>query len=89
MPTIQIPPPYRGPTQGATEVEVDGATLRGCLEAVEAKFPGFGPLVIDEAGALRKFATWFRNGDKLTGDVLATSLEPGDSIDIISSVAGG
>lgn len=89
MPVIQIPPPYRGPTQGVTEVDVDGATLRDCLEAVEKQYPGFAPLVIDEAGRLRKFATWFRNGDKLTGDVLATSLDPGDSIEIISSVAGG
>ena len=89
MPTIQIPPPYRGPTGGATEVEVEGATLRDCLEAVEAKHPGFGQLVIDGQGEVRKFATWFRNGDKLMGEVLDTALEPGDSIEIISSVAGG
>jgi len=89
VPVIQIPPPYRGPTQGVAEVEVDGATLRECLDAVEKEFPGFAPLVLDPDGRLRKFATWFRNGDKLTGDVLATALEPDDSIEIISSVAGG
>lgn len=89
MPIIQIPPPYRGPTGGASEVDVEGATLRDCLEAIEAKHPGFGPFVFDAKGGLNKFATWFRNGDKLTGDVLATALEPGDAIDIISSVAGG
>ncbi len=89
MPIIQIPPPYRGPTGGASEVDVDGATLLECLQGVEAKYPGFGPLVLDAKGGLRKFATWFRNGDKLTGDVLSTPLEPGDAIDIISSVAGG
>ncbi len=89
MPVIQIPPPYRGPTQGMTEVDVEGATLRECLEAVEKQYPGFGPLVIDPAGNVRKFATWFRNGDKLMGDVLATPLDPNDSIEIISSVAGG
>ena len=89
MPTLQIPPPYRGPTQGADEVEVDGVTLLECLEEVERKYPGFGPLVMDEDGNLRKFATWFRNGDKLMGEILATELDPGDSIEIISSVAGG
>ena len=89
MPTIQIPPPYRGPTAGATEVEVEGATLRECLAAVEAKHPGFGQLVVNAQGELLKFATWFRNGDKLTGDILDTALDPADSIEIISSVAGG
>ena len=89
MPTIHIPPPYRGPTGGATEVEVEGDTLRACLDAVEAMHPGFGQLVVDGQGQLRKFATWFRNGDKLTGEVLDTLLEPDDSIEIISSVAGG
>ncbi len=89
VPIIQIPPPYQGPTQGASEVEVDGATLLECLEEVERKYPGFGPLVMDEGGNLRKFATFFRNGDKLTGEILAAALEPGDSIEIISSVAGG
>ncbi len=66
-----------------------GATLQECLEAVEQKFPGFAPLVMDARGNLRKFATWFRNGDKLTGEILATALDPTDSIEIISSVAGG
>ena len=89
VPIIQIPPPYRGPTEGASEIQVDGATLLECVEEIERKYPGFGPLVVDEDGNPLKFATWFLNGDKLVGEILATALEPGDSIEIISSVAGG
>ena len=36
MPTVLVPTAYRGPTRGLAEVVVVGATVRECLEAVEA-----------------------------------------------------
>ncbi len=89
MPRVVIPPPYRGPTDGAAELEVEATKVRGCLEAVERKHPGFLALMLDDDGQLRRFATLFLNGDKLTKDVLAQPVTAGDSLEIISSVAGG
>ena len=50
MPKVRIPPPYRGPTQGTAEIEVEGAHVLASLEAVDQKFPGFLAQVIDDEG---------------------------------------
>jgi molybdopterin converting factor small subunit len=89
MPRVLIPPPYRGPTQGTAELEVEGETVLGCLEAVEQKFPGLLPLVMDEEGGLHRFVKVFRNGDLLVGDVVQTRVDPTDEIEILAAIAGG
>lgn len=89
MPSIRIPPPYRGPTLGAAEVSADGSTVLACLEAVERKYPGFLPQVLDEDGNLHRFVKLFKNGDHLVRDALRTALAPGDDLEIIAAIAGG
>ena len=89
MPTVVIPPPYRGPTKGVATLRVPAGDVRACLHAVERAHPGFLPLLLDDAGALRRFATLFVNGEKLTGDALAQPLASEDALEIVSSVAGG
>jgi molybdopterin converting factor small subunit len=89
MPTIVIPPPYRGPTGGAEQVEVPAGTVGACLDAVEARYPGFRPLVVDERGQVHRFVKLFRNGDQLAGDALATPLGEGDRLEVLSAIAGG
>jgi molybdopterin synthase sulfur carrier subunit len=89
VPTVVIPPPYRGPTQGLDAVEVRGATVRDCLEAVDARFPGFGPMVLDPGGAPHRFVKLFRNGEQLRGDVLAAAVGPDDRIEVLAAIAGG
>ena len=34
MPQVVVPPPYRGPTLGQERIDVAGATVGECLEAV-------------------------------------------------------
>jgi len=86
---VLIPPPYRGPTQGAGELEVEGQCVRDCLLEVERRFPGFLPLVVVANGAQHRFVKIFRNGDQLTGDALQQSAAPEDEIEIVSAIAGG
>jgi molybdopterin converting factor small subunit len=89
MATHVIPPPYRGPTHGAERVEVGGRTVRACIEAVEARHPGFGPMILDANGNVHRFVKLFRNGDQLQGDVLGTALADGDELEVIAAIAGG
>jgi len=89
LPQIIIPPPYQGPTQGVGRVEVEGRTLRACLEAVEELHPGFLAQVVDPAGKVHRFVKLFRNGDELTGDGLDSELEAGDELEIVAAIAGG
>jgi len=89
MPIVVIPPPYRGPTQGLERIEVAGHTVRDCIDAVSARFPGFRPLVLDANGKVHRFVKLFRNGDQLAGDVLATAIAEGDQLEVIAAIAGG
>jgi hypothetical protein len=88
VPQIIIPPPYQGPTQGVGRVEVEGATLRACLQAVEERHPGFLAQVIDPAGKVHRFVKLFVNGELAGGD-LGVALESGDELEIVAAIAGG
>ncbi len=90
MPKVIIPPPYRGPTQGTTEVDVTGANVSECLEAVDQKFPGFLPLVVNEDGAVQRFTKLFVNREQLDAeDALRTPVSPDDEVEILAAIAGG
>jgi hypothetical protein len=89
MPTLVIPPPYRGPTQGRERIEVAGRTVRECLGAADALHPGLLAMIVDASGALHRFNKLFRNGDQLQGDALAAPLADGDELEVLSAIAGG
>jgi molybdopterin converting factor small subunit len=89
VPNVKIPPPYRGPTRGLAEVKVEGATVRACLDAVEALHPGFLPQVLDPSGEPHRFVRLFLNGDELGADALATPVGPGDELEVLAAIAGG
>jgi molybdopterin converting factor small subunit len=89
MPEVHIPPRYRGPTRGERLVEVAGSTVRECIEAVDARYPGFGELVFDAAGKIRLFATVFVNGEELDRAAGDTQVAGNDRIEILAAVAGG
>ena len=89
VPKVKIPPPYRGPTRGASEVKVEGETVLACLDAVESLHPGFRPQVLDEKGQPHRFVRLFLNGDELGEDALATRVGPGDELEVLAAIAGG
>ncbi len=89
MPEVQIPPRYRGPTNGQSQIAVDGHTVRECIEAVEARHPGFLELVFDTQGNVRLFARVFLNGDELDREATDAPVDSGDRIEILAAVAGG
>lgn len=90
MPKVIIPPPYRGSTQGATEVDVTGANVVECLEAVDHKFPGFLELVVDADGAVQRFVKLFVNREQLGAEeALHTSVSPDDEVEVLAAIAGG
>lgn len=89
MPKVRIPPPYRGPTQGTAEIQVEGDTVLACLEAVDQKFPGFMAQVIDDDGNVHRFVKLFKNGDQLKGEVLREALAASDDLEIVAAIAGG
>lgn len=88
MPEIEVPPRYRGPTNGRSRIVVDGDTVRECVEAVEAVYPGFRELIFDAKGELRRFVRVCVNGAVLT-DAADAPLGTDDRVQILASLAGG
>jgi molybdopterin synthase sulfur carrier subunit len=89
MPLVRIPPPYRGPTLGAAEIDADGATVGVVLDWVERKYPGFLAQVIDDDGNVHRFVKLFKNGEHLVRDPLRTPLAASDELEVIAAIAGG
>ncbi len=89
MPKIEVPARYRVPTGGEATIAIDGSTVRACLEAAEAKYPGFGELVLDGSGELRRFVKLFVNGDQLARDALDAPVASDDTISVLAAAAGG
>jgi len=89
MPLVVIPPPYRGPTAGEAEIRVEAATVRECIEAVEARFPGFRSQVLDGKGVAHRFVSLFLNGDEIDRERLDARVGPADRVEILAAIAGG
>ena len=89
MPRIEVPARYRVPTGGEATISVDGGTVRACLDAAEAKYPGFGELVLEADGELRRFVKLFVNGDQLGRDALDSPVASEATISVLTAAAGG
>ncbi|MEE3325935.1 MAG: molybdopterin synthase sulfur carrier subunit [Myxococcota bacterium] len=87
--TVEIPPRYRGVTRGSKQVEVEALSVVGCLEAVEAAYPGFHELVLDQKGQVRRFVRLFLNGDELPRDDFDQGVGASDILSVVTGAAGG
>lgn len=88
--TIRIPTTLRTLSGGASEVQVDGATVGEALGALESAHPGFTERLLDDGGDLRRFVSVFVADDDvryLQG--LDTPVPDGETVAIIPAVAGG
>jgi molybdopterin converting factor small subunit len=89
MPQIRIPPVLRNEAAGNRTVEVEGATVRGALEALVTTYPALGGRVIEGDG-VPSFLNVFVDGEDvrlLQG--LDTELSAGSTVLLLPAVAGG
>jgi molybdopterin converting factor small subunit len=90
MPIVLIPAPYRGPTKGKAEIDVEPGSVLECIDRVEAQCPGFKELVVDPQGNVQRFAKLFLNEEALdAGDPLSVAVSEGDRLEVLAAVAGG
>jgi molybdopterin synthase sulfur carrier subunit len=88
--TIRIPTTLRTLTGGASQVEVEGATVGEVLGALDATHPGFADRLVDEEGNLRRFVNVFVADDDVRYlDGVGTAVPDGETVSIIPAVAGG
>jgi len=87
---VRIPTTLRTLTAGASEVQVEGATVGDVIANLEAAHPGFRDRLLDENGEMRRFVNVFVADDDVRFmDKLATAVPDGETVSIIPAVAGG
>ena len=89
MPTVSVPPPYQGPTQGEGEIPVEGGSVRACLEAVEAKYPGFIGQIFDADGKLHRFVKLFCDEEPVGQAGLDDAIAASTTVSIVAAIGGG
>ncbi|MEX0730848.1 MAG: molybdopterin-synthase adenylyltransferase MoeB [Aquisalimonadaceae bacterium] len=88
--TVRIPAPLRGYTDGAAEVQAQGATVAEVLQELAARHDGLMQRVVTPEGELRRFVNLFLDGNRVGADGrLDAPVRDGTVLSIIPAVAGG
>src|SRR5919198_711377 len=90
MPKILIPTPLRPYTDKQDSVDVSGATIGELLADLTRRHSGLKAHLYNEQGKLRSFVNVYVNDEDIRYlQKEQTRVQPGDTISIIPSVAGG
>ncbi len=88
--TVRIPVSLQKLTQDQPRVEIDGASVRAAVDALEARYPGMRASLMDDQGQVRRFVNIFVNDtDIRTMQGQETPLKDGDELYIVPAIAGG
>lgn len=88
--TVEVPSLLRAELQGAREVAIEAATVRGALVELERRYPAMHRGICYETGEVRPHIGVFVGMDHIRDrDGLDTPLAPGDVLIILPAVSGG
>ena len=88
--TVRIPTPLRSATDEQSTVEIEGTTVDEVLRTLVDQYPDLADNLYDEDDELRQFVNiYVGDEDVRFGDGADTTLEPGDEVSIVPSIAGG
>lgn len=86
---VLIPTPLRNLTGNAHTIEVEAATVKEMVDAMEAKHPGLKERLTKE-GKVRQFVNIYVNEEDMRHlQREETPLKDGDEVSIIPAIAGG
>ena len=71
---------------GVGEHSIEGATVLDLLRGLEREHPALAGWVLDERGRVRRHINVFVNGEMGSAE---TTVEPGDSVDVLPAISGG
>ena len=86
MAVVRLRAPLTELTGGKRELQLDGATVREVLRALEQEHPPIAGWILDERTTIRQHINVFVNGERGRED---TALAPGDRIHVLPSISGG
>ncbi len=86
MAVVRLRAPLTELTGGKRELQLDGATVREVLRALEQEHPPIAGWILDERTTIRQHINVFVNGERGRED---TALAPDDRIHVLPSISGG
>jgi molybdopterin converting factor small subunit len=87
---VKIPLYLRERTSGQIMVEVDGATVHECIEALTRRYPALQSEILDPKGMLLLRWMIYINDDLATpSDELTHPVRDGDTLALVPLVSGG
>lgn len=90
MPNLRIPTPLRSYTSGQSEVSLTGSTIGEVMQDLISQYPTLRPHLFNGDNQLRPFVNLFINEENIKDlDGLSTSIQEGDRLMLIPSIAGG
>jgi len=87
--TVNIPTILRPLTNNQKRIEITGLNVLEVIDQIEQQYPGVKEKLVTEGQAHRFVNIYINDNDIRFSDGLSTSLQDGDSITILPSVAGG
>jgi len=88
--TINIPTPLRPYVAGQAAIPVSGATVGEALQSLTQQHPELRKHLYGDQGKLRAFINVYVNDEDIRYlQKEATTIQSGDSISIVPSIAGG
>jgi sulfur-carrier protein len=86
VPVVKLHGVLKTRAGGGLGHDVDGATVREVLRALEHAQPAVDGWILDERGLIRRHIKVFVNGEDGRED---TPVAPGDRIEVLQSISGG
>jgi molybdopterin converting factor small subunit len=86
MAVVRLRAPLSELAGGRRELELDGATVRDVLRALEREHPAIAGWILDERGLIREHVNVFVNRDYGRED---TAVATGDRLHVIPAISGG
>jgi molybdopterin converting factor small subunit len=88
--TLELPTILARLADGARTLHADGTTVGDAIRDVARRFPELGTRLIDAEGRTYAYVAFYLNDEDIRfGDGLATAVNDGDELTVVSAVAGG
>jgi molybdopterin synthase sulfur carrier subunit len=88
--TLKIPPVLRSSTGGESQVDAEGSTVGGALNALAEAHPATKSQLFAEDGSLNRYVNVYLNDEDVRVlDGLDTPVKDSDTLVILPAMAGG
>ena len=88
--SVRIPTPLRGHTDGASSLELPGATVGEVLQELTRRHEKLRGRLFDDKGGLNRFVNVFLNDEDIRFlQGLDSKVKDGDGVKLVPAIAGG